>query len=149
MIMLKKILILGAIIINMLFIVGCDDSESSDQSGDETTNLVYEGDNMAMALDSMLYSLSIGPLDVSSYEQIRIVTYGNSGTGNIIAQVYGVNQSGESIGILDEFNLDMSSASSEDQRYTGVYDVPGQRIMISYTSSIPGDKYLSCFVYAR
>ena len=142
--MLKKSLLILSIFLNLLLITGCDNTDSSDQP-DGSTVLLYEGNNMKMDSSPSFYSLSLKPLDVSAYEQIRIVTYINSGAGMINVQVIEVNEAGESIGILDTFNLDPGSTG----RYTAVYDVPGRRIMVSYSSATPVDKYVSCFIYAR
>ncbi len=143
--MLRKSLIILSIILNLFFITGCDNSDSSDQpsSDVESTVMLYEGNNMQMESSPSFYSLSLGPFDVSAYEKIRIVTYGNSGSGTVNVQIYEVNEAKEPLGVLDQFNLVIGD------RYTAVYELPGRRIMISYSSATPGDKYLSCFIYAR
>jgi hypothetical protein len=119
--------------------------ESSSDSNDavsENTVLVYEGIGVEMT-GTMAYSLSIGPLDVSTYDQIRLSTSLNSGSGTTTVQVYAVDEEDNYIGYIDQFNL----VAGGTEEVSNVYDVPGQRIKISYDGM--NHNYINCLVYGR
>ncbi|HOW83214.1 MAG TPA: hypothetical protein PK573_11685 [Spirochaetota bacterium] len=142
--MLKKAILFFFIALQAAFVVGCDDNNDSDNVylDNESTELVYEG--LAQELTgTMAYSLTIGPLDVSDYDQIRISTSLETGSGTTFVQVYAVDEEGTTIGYIDDFDI-VSGGVSE---YSRVYDVPGQLIQISYDSS--NNNFIRCLVYGR
>lgn len=60
------------------------------------TTMIYEGLDMQLPFVTGVYQLSIGPLSVSKYSQIRVNTFGNSGSGTIMVTLALVDADGES-----------------------------------------------------
>ena len=107
------------------------------------TALIYEGLNMQLPFITGVYQLTIGPLNVSKYSQIRVYTFGNSGSGTISVTLAPVNEDGENIGVLDNITLDFSSTYYASK----TYDVPGKLLKI-YMQSLNPD-WASLVIFGR
>lgn len=141
-------LFLFAGFLSFFMIAGCSASGNLPQTTNnyyqqtpDSTDLIYWGDNMMLNFVTGMYFLQIGPFMVSNYSKIRISTFGNSGSGTITVLVCNVDTNGNTIGLLENFNIDMSSSSFQ----TRVYDVPGHWIRINYQSLNPC--YVSCCIF--
>jgi hypothetical protein len=99
------------------------------------TSMIYKGLNMPLVFVTGVYQLTIGPLVVGDYSKIRVNAFGDSGSGTANVSVVMVDSKGNSLGLLDSFNLDFST--SDGITATRTYDIPGKSIKIYLQSLNP------------
>ena len=109
------------------------------------TAMIYEGLNMQLVNVTGVYQLTIGPLNVSKYSQIRVSTFGNSGSGTILVTLAPVDADGENLGVLDNITIDFNSSATTYVCKT--YDVPGKLLKIYMQSSSP--TWASLIIFGR
>lgn len=109
------------------------------------TTMIYEGLDMQLSFVTGVYQLSIGPLNVSKYSQIRVNTFGNSGSGTIMVTLALVDADGESLGPLDTITIDFNSSATTYVSKT--YDIPGRFLKIYMQSLNP--TYASLIIFGR
>ncbi len=82
-----------------------------------------------------VYQLSVGPLNVKTYTQIKLDASVSSGSGIIKVQVLSSDSKGNCLGTLGEFTLDPGSPTGANA--TEVYNVPAQHVMVRFQAGSP------------
>ena len=106
---------------------------------------VYQGLEMQIPFVTGVYQLAVGPINVNPYSQIRVTTWGNSGSGTISVSIVMTDSKGNLLGQLDTITLDFSSAATTTA--SKVYSVPGQYLKFYFQSLNPD--YVSLVVHGR